>query len=342
MKATKGIARIKLNNKPVMREPTGNISLLISSENFYLESEERDPKRRSAASSKKRAKVQEVEETIVKKVKKGSKKSEAASEMSKVDDTSGKTQANFEDNGTKTVISTTVTTTLQTKKKKNNSGDHLLTKVVQSIGTVNKTTPKRPALDRSFYKQDIVKLSEALLGKYFVREYDGKRIQCKIIETEAYGGKTDKACHAYQGKVTEKNKWMYREGGHLYVYSIYGNNYCLNVTSNEADDPAAVLIRGVEPIEGLEHIKENRKVKNLSKSGKELCNGPGKAGQALNLDKAWNANDLTIDDGLYISEGNGEPFDVVVSKRINIDYSGEDKDNPWRFYIKGNPFVSVK
>ena len=291
----------------------------------------RSSKKKVAVKSKK-AEEEQVKEVIVKKVKIDKEEEKAIPQDEKITQDSD------------TIVTDVVTTEIS-KVRSKKKGNALITEVVQSIGTIKTETvvTKKPPLERAFYKKDIVQLSKDLLGKYFVREYDGKRIQAKIVETEAYAGKIDKACHAYGGKVTEKNKWMYREGGRLYVYSIYGNNYCLNVTSNEADDPSAVLIRAVEPVEGLEYVKENRKLPKLSKSGKELCNGPGKTGQALKIDKSWNECDLTKEDsGFYISEGDGEPFEMVTSTRINIDYAEEDKDNPWRFYIKGNPFVSVK
>ena len=280
---------------------------------------------------KSRKDQEEVKEAIIKKVKIG--KEEVP--IPQVDMATEKSE---------TIVADIVTTEVS-KVRSKKRGNAFIAEIVQSIGTIKteKVVTKKPPIERAFYKKNIIQLAKDLLGKYFVREYDGKRIQAKIVETEAYAGLIDKGAHAYGGKITQRTKWLYQEGGHLYVYSIHGYNYLMNVTSNEADDPSAVLIRAVEPIEGLEYIKENRKLPKLSQSGKELCNGPGKLTQSLKIDKSWNGHDVTKEDGgFYISEGDGEPFEMVTSTRINIDYAEEDKDNPWRFYIKGNPFVSVK
>jgi DNA-3-methyladenine glycosylase len=196
-------------------------------------------------------------------------------------------------------------------------------------------------LDRAFFKQNIIPLSQALVGKILVRHTPEGIVKARIVEAEAYCGLVDKACHAYGGKKTDRTKWMYPVGGHVYIYSIYGNNYCLNVTSGEEGDPSAVLIRAVEPVENLELIKKWRNLPKLSGSGKELCNGPGKVGKALNLDKNLNGLDLTLGKDLYIID-NTDPFEMEISTRINIDYAEEDKDKPWRYFIKKNVFVSVK
>jgi len=215
-------------------------------------------------------------------------------------------------------------------------------KVDIKVSDIFKTSGPEKRLERSFYKQNVVDLSKALLGKIVVRKTAEGVAKCRIVETEAYCGLIDKACHAYGGKKTDKTKWMYPEGGHVYVFSIYGNNYCLNITSGEEGDPSAVLIRATEPVDNLDLIKQWRGNPKTTSSGKELTNGPGKAGGAIKLDKSLNGFDLTTSDDIYLIEDNGEEIEVEISKRINIDYAGEDVDKPWRFYIKKNIFVSVK
>lgn len=119
---------------------------------------------------------------------------------------------------------------------------------------------KEKPLPTSFFTVDVVKLAKELLGKIIVRKLsNGKLIKVMIVETEAYKAPEDKACHAYDNKKTERTKYFWKEGGHLYVFSIYGSNYCLNIVAGTETQPEAVLLRAVEPIEGLEYIRENRK-----------------------------------------------------------------------------------
>ena len=208
--------------------------------------------------------------------------------------------------------------------------------------TTTKSTTIEKLLPREFYKTDVVTLSRELIGKIIVRKYGDKVLKARIVEAEAYAGIPDKACHAYNGKKTERNKSMYLEGGHIYVYSIYGNNNCLNVTASKEGDPSATLIRAVEIIEGYDIAKANRNVKNLSKSGKELTNGPGKVCAAMNIDKTFNGVDVTQAGGLYIIDEDPKKYDIMTTKRINIDYAEEYVHKPWRFCMRGNLFVSVK
>lgn len=192
-------------------------------------------------------------------------------------------------------------------------------------------------LNKEFYLQNAQIAAKELLGKYLVREYDGKKIICKIVETEAYRGPEDKACHAYNNKCTERTKVMFEEGGKAYIYFIYGMYYCLNIVVEREGKPEAVLIRAIEPIENIEEIKRNRIIK--SKKEQDLTNGPGKLCTALKIDKSLNGCDITKKGELYITEGE-DIEEVVTAKRINIDYAEEYKDKHWRFYIKGSKFVS--
>ena len=192
-------------------------------------------------------------------------------------------------------------------------------------------------LSKEFYLKNAEIAARELLGKYLVREYEGKKIVCKIVETEAYIGPEDKACHAYNNRCTERTKVMFEEGGKAYIYFIYGMYYCLNIVVEREGKPEAVLIRGIEPVENIEEIKNNRSIK--SKKEQDLTNGPGKLCTALKIDKSLNGYDITQKGELYITEGE-EIEEIITAKRINIDYAEEYKDKHWRFYIKGNKFVS--
>ena len=192
-------------------------------------------------------------------------------------------------------------------------------------------------LNREFYLQNAEIVAKELLGKYIVREYEGKKIVCKIVETEAYIGPEDKACHAYNNRCTERTKVMFEDGGKAYIYFIYVMYYCLNIVVEREGKPEAVLIRGIEPVENIEEIKRNRSIK--SKKEQDLTNGPGKLCTALKIDKSLNGYDITRKGELYITEGE-EIEEIITAKRINIDYAEEYRDKHWRFYIKGNKFVS--
>jgi DNA-3-methyladenine glycosylase len=115
-------------------------------------------------------------------------------------------------------------------------------------------------LSAEFYAVDVVTLARDLLGKVIVRNTKDGIIKAMIVETEAYKAPEDKACHAYNNKKTERTKWFWQDGGHIYMYSIYGDNWCMNITAADKDSPEAVLIRAVEPIEGIEIVKANRSI----------------------------------------------------------------------------------
>ena len=194
-------------------------------------------------------------------------------------------------------------------------------------------------LSREFYQQDALTVANNLLGKLLVRQINGQKIKLKIVETEAYIGPEDKACHAYQNKRTDRTETMFWAGGCAYVYLIYGLHYCLNIVTNQSEKPEAVLIRAGEPVNGWERIRQNRAIK--SNQPEDLTNGPGKLCQALEINKEFDGADLTTKDELYIINSE-EQFEFTVKKdsRINIDYAGEYADKPWRFYIADNSFTS--
>ena len=177
-------------------------------------------------------------------------------------------------------------------------------------------------LGREFYLRDVNIIARELIGKVLVHsETSGI-----IIETEAYRGPDDKASHTYNNKRTSRTEIQFREGGFAYVYMIYGMYYCFNVTANSPDKPEAILIRALEPLDGIDLMKARRKINNV----KNLCNGPGKLCQALNITKANYGEDL-CGEKLYILDA-GYSFEVGTSPRINIDYAEECKDYLWRYY----------
>ncbi len=200
-------------------------------------------------------------------------------------------------------------------------------------------------LTREFYTRNVLEVSRDLLGKLLVYENNGRRIIGRIVEVEAYMGPNDKAAHSYGGKVTERTKVMYKEGGYVYIFMIYGMYYCFNIVAANENEPQAVLIRAIEPVEDIEIMSKNRYKKNYheltSYQRKNLSNGPGKLCNAMNIDKTLNGEDL-CGDKIYVVESEEENFETVSSKRIGIDYAEEAKDFLWRFYIKDNKYVSKK
>lgn len=195
-------------------------------------------------------------------------------------------------------------------------------------------------LSREFYLQSALTAAVELLGTYLVRNISGHSVISKIVETEAYCGPGDKACHACNNRRTKRTETMFMEGGHAYVYLIYGLNHCLNIVTERKDIPHAVLIRAVEPVQGIDIIKNNRQ---LIKSVHDLTNGPGKLTKALGIDIDLNGYDMVEGSELFIEKGLPLKRSAIVkTARVNIDYAGEYRDRPWRFYIRDNPFVSRK
>jgi len=200
-------------------------------------------------------------------------------------------------------------------------------------------------LQRIFYLDDTETVAKRLLGKLLVHEIDGKRISGIIVETEAYLGLTDKAAHSYGGRKTQRTEAMFRLGGHAYVYLIYGMYNCFNVVTECEGVPEAVLIRALEPYEGLDAMalaRYNMPYQALNKSQvRNLANGPGKLCRALSIDRSMNGEDL-CGNRLYIEENPkiSEPFNILTSKRIGVDYAEEARDFPLRFYIENSNYVS--
>jgi DNA-3-methyladenine glycosylase len=191
-------------------------------------------------------------------------------------------------------------------------------------------------ISRTFYEQPTPAVARELLGKYLVRKHpDGKTVG-RIVETEAYVGPKDLACHAARGR-TARTEVMFGAAGHAYVYFIYGMYYCLNIVTEEVDHASAVLIRGLEPVEGIELMKKRRKTEEL----RNLASGPGKLCQAFAIDKAHNGAEVC--GSIIYVEDRGEPAPkILATPRIGVDYAGKWKEKPWRFLIRGNEFVSKR
>ncbi len=187
---------------------------------------------------------------------------------------------------------------------------------------------------RAFFHQTSTIVAKEILGAYLHRVLDGEELIGKIVETEAYCV-GDEACHAYRGK-TPRNAVMFGEGGFSYIYFTYGMHHCFNITANEEGVAEAVLIRGIEPVKGIETI---RLLRTKAMVDRELTNGPGKLCQALSLTRNENGIDLIESEILYLTRGESPiPANLIgVSTRIGINVAQE---HLWRFFIEGNEYVS--
>lgn len=191
----------------------------------------------------------------------------------------------------------------------------------------------------SFYRRPAETVARDLLGRYLVREVDGERLALRLVETEAYLGAPDRASHAWGGRRTPRNESLYLEGGHAYVYFIYGMHFCLNAVTGDAGIGSAVLLRAGEPVEGEERMRENRGWTRDPRPG-DLAGGPGKICQALAIGRELDGVLLTRPP-LCIT--GGEPVaeeDLVASPRIGVDYAGDAASWPFRFSVRGHRHVS--
>jgi len=196
-------------------------------------------------------------------------------------------------------------------------------------------------LPRAFYQQDTVKVAKDLLGKILVHDSSQGKTAGRIVETEAYRGPEDKAAHSCGGRRSARNEVMFGEKGHAYIYFIYGMYYCFNVTAGYVPGkPEAVLIRALEPVVGQDIMTKRRGARQAKAAN--LTNGPSKLCMAMGISKSQNKTDLTSPP-LYIKDAPPVPNEnIVETTRIGVDYAGEWKNRPWRFYIKRNIFVSAK
>lgn len=201
-------------------------------------------------------------------------------------------------------------------------------------------------LDKEFYKQGALSLAKELLGKVVVRTVDNVTLRSRIVETEAYIGEIDKASHAYNNRRTERTEPLFREGGIVYVFFIYGKYYCFNVISGLENKGEGVLIRAFEPLNEFDYLSKkrfNESYEKLSETKKRaISNGPSKLCMAFSIDKSDNYKKLYERGNLHIEDGENEEFEIIETKRIGIDYAEEAIDFPWRFYIKGNKYISKK
>ncbi len=199
---------------------------------------------------------------------------------------------------------------------------------------------KDKKLPREFYtRANVLTVTRELLGKLLVVPApDGTRVSGIIVEAESYRGPEDRAAHAYGGRRTNRTETMYQIGGRAYVYFVYGMYYQFNVVTNVAEIPHAVLIRAVEPVEGIEVMRKRRH----NQPDHNLTNGPGKLCIALGIDRQLDRADL-LGNQVWIEEGEKISARRIASgPRIGVDYAEEWAANPWRFWIRDNVFVSKR
>ena len=201
-------------------------------------------------------------------------------------------------------------------------------------------------LDKAFYdRAGVVAVARDLLGKVLVTEFGGRRTSGRIVETEAYNGVGDRASHAWSGRRTRRTEVMYAAGGTAYVYLIYGIHHLFNVVTNKKDIPHAVLVRALEPMEGIEVMRERLGRDGGANEGLKpdysLTRGPGNLSRALGLRTVHTGVSL-MGDEIWIGDDGYRPkrSEIIAGPRIGVDYAGVDAGLPYRFYIKGSPYVS--
>jgi DNA-3-methyladenine glycosylase len=194
-------------------------------------------------------------------------------------------------------------------------------------------------LGEDFYtRENVLLIAKELLGKVLVTNFNGERTSGIIVETEAYAGAVDKASHAYKNRRTNRTEVMYNKGGIAYVYLCYGIHHLFNVVTNKTDVPHAILIRAIEPVEGIDIMLERRRMEQLKPS---LTAGPGAMSQALGIKTSHTGLSLAgpeiqIEDrGIVVQKRR-----IVAATRVGVAYAAEDAYNPYRFYIKDNKYVS--
>lgn len=208
-------------------------------------------------------------------------------------------------------------------------------------------------LTEDFFHRDTVEVARSLLGKYLVRQIpDGPLLAGRIVETEAYVGRIDKACHAYNYKRTPRTETLYAPPGTAYIYLIYGMYHCLNFVTEAEGEPCAVLLRGLEVRHGAEWMAQARFHKSLEAlttyQKKNFLNGPGKVCRALSLTRQENGISLTTGHALWLCDsleelglpphpGDQAPFSILAGPRVGIDYAEEAVHFPWRFQLAHQP-----
>lgn len=194
-------------------------------------------------------------------------------------------------------------------------------------------------LPRSYYSNpDVLFLAKDLLGKVLFTEIDGETTAGIIVETEAYFGVKDKASHAYGGRRTDRTETLYSHGGVSYVYLCYGIHHLFNVVTSVEDEPHAVLVRAVEPLIGKEIMELRR---NMPATKPSISAGPGSAAKTLGIDRSFNRKKLTENEIWIEDHGIAyRPDEIIAGPRIGVAYAEEDALLPWRFFVKGNKYVS--
>ena len=197
-------------------------------------------------------------------------------------------------------------------------------------------------LPRKFYLTDAVTLAKAFLGKRLIHDSAEGVTSGRIVETEAYAGYHDAACHSYRRSGPEGNhrtNIMFARGGYAYVYLIYGMYHCFNVVAAGAGEPEAVLIRALEPLTGIPLMEKRRQITGAVK---KLCSGPGKLCGAMGITREHYGLDLCRRSELVIADSDQviPPETIRTTPRINVDYAGEAADYPYRFLLADNPFLS--
>ncbi len=194
-------------------------------------------------------------------------------------------------------------------------------------------------LSADFYQRDdVLLISRELLGKVLCTNYNGKLTSGIIVETEAYAGVTDNASHAYDGRRTKRTETMYASGGTVYVYLCYGVHHLFNIVTNNENIPHAVLIRAIQPLDGIDIILQRRKRKKVDRS---LTAGPGSLTRALGI-TVKDSGTLLMDNLIWLEDQNFQikNQDILASPRVGVQYAGKDANNSWRFRIKENLWTS--
>ncbi len=203
--------------------------------------------------------------------------------------------------------------------------------------------PSGKKLPHAYYQSlAVTELAKDLLGKYLVTHIDGFRCSGKIIETEAYRGPDDRACHAYNNRRTPRTEVMYEPGGVAYIYICYGMHHLMNVVTGSRDNAHAILIRALEPSEGMEAMAQRRK---MPLSDTRLTKGPGALSLAMGLNNTLSGASLLSPTSPVWIEDRGiilEPNQICEGTRIGVESAGEAAQWPWRYFIKGNKYVSAK
>lgn len=204
------------------------------------------------------------------------------------------------------------------------------------------------ALSGRFFATDPESLARKLLGCTLVRVMeDGRRLSGVIVETEAYLGVEDKAAHTYGGRRTARNESMWRDPGTAYVYFTYGMHYCMNISAGRAGNPVAVLLRALEPVEGLDRMREHRTASGRRRSppaDSDLCSGPARLCQALGIDRAFDGHDMASPGAsLFVERRKGPRLSdesIASGPRVGIRYAEEWAERPLRFAIRGSAYAS--